>query len=354
LPAIILGAGVIGAAIAEALASRGADVTVLDMRSPGRGASQASAGILAPFTEAVRDGPLLDLGRRSLDLYDAFVAGVRERSGRPIEYARTGTLEVALNESERGHLQDVKAWLDGSGVAAAWLEPAELRRFEPTVAGSATGGLFIERHGFVGVTSLVAALVQSAKLSGAVFEDAVEAASIESGPGGVTVRTADGRQYSAGAVVVATGSWTGRLRIRGAKPPAVRPVRGQLLHLRVPAGRRPARVVWGSGCYAVPWSDGSVLVGATVEDAGFDESSTAGGVAGLLQAGADLLPSLAGASVEAIRVGLRPQAAGGLPVVGALPDAPGVIMATGHYRNGVLLAPLTASQAADSVLATLR
>jgi len=345
---LVIGSGVIGAAVAWELASRRSEVVVLDMRSAGRGASQASAGILAPFTEAKPDSPLLPLGRRSLDMWDDFVARLREASGRDVEYARTGTLEIALDEGERTHLQASRDWLEAQDEPSAWLEPRELRAFEPSVSEHATGGLHIPRHGFVNVPALVAALVQAARLSGAVFEDGVEVVSVEPSSAGVSARAQDGRTYTADHLVVATGSWSRRLRVKGAAPIAVKPIRGQLLYLRAPAGAQPARIVWGSGCYTVPWRDGTLLVGATVEDVGFDESSTVAGVASLTQAVTRLLPPFADASLEAVRVGLRPAAESGTPMIGPAPDLPRVTLATGHYRNGILLAPLTAAMVAEA------
>jgi glycine oxidase len=254
---LVVGAGVIGAAVADALARRGADVTVLDMRSPGRGASQASAGILAPYIEAHQDSPLLQLGLRSLDLFDAFVAGASERSGRQVEYARTGTLEAALNEDDAARLKAAKAWLDSRGVANEWIDAAGVRSVEPAVTATSVGGLLVPKHGFVGVSSLIDALVHSARFGGAVFESPVEVVDIEPNLNGdqVLVR-ADARRYSADAVVVASGSWSGRVRIKGVSPLPVRPVRGQLLHLRWPGALPVGRIVWGPRCYTVPWSTG--------------------------------------------------------------------------------------------------
>jgi glycine oxidase len=337
--AIVLGAGVIGAAIADALASRGVEVVVLDMRSPARGASHASAGILAPFTEAHQGSPLLALGRRSLELYEPFLRRTQERAGRPVTWARTGTLEIALDAADVSRLQSVSSWLGTEGVAHTWLGHTDVRAFEACVTSSARGGLFVPDHAFVDVRGLVAALVHAARLSGAVFEDAVTASAVDTTPGEVCLRT-DRGDYAADWLVIAAGSWTGRLR--GILRVPVRPVRGQLLHLRWSSPVRPARVVWGPRCYTVPWPDGSLLVGATVEDVGFDETSTVSGVHELLGAVGELLPAARTAELEAVRVGLRPAIDDGLPAIGPVATAPRVVMATGHYRNGVLLAPLTA------------
>lgn len=166
---LVIGAGVIGAAIADSLASSGATTTVIDMRSPGRGASQASAGVLAPFIEAHGQSALLDLCARSLDQFDAFVQRARDGSGRNVEYSRTGTLEVALTDDEADRLQAAHAWLKTAGVSAEWIEAGQVASHDASVTAAATGALFIGAHGFVNVGSLVLALAQSARFAGAVF-----------------------------------------------------------------------------------------------------------------------------------------------------------------------------------------
>ena len=346
---LVLGAGVIGASVADALASRGARVTVLDMRSPGRGASYASAGILAPYTEAHGRSPLLALGTRSLSLFDEFIAGVAASSGRTIEYARTGTLEVALAEQDEARLRASSDWLTAEHVDHDWLNAADLARFEPAVVHDARSGLFIKAHGFVGVPSLIAALVQSARARGATFESPLEAAEVIPQADQVEVRAGD-RRYVGNAVVIAAGSWSRRVRIKGLAATPVRPVRGQLLHLKWSGAGRPARVVWGPNCYTVPWSNGTLLVGATVEEAGFDESITAAGLRDLTQAVTALLPASKDALFLDARAGLRPATPDGLPTIGPLRNAPRVVLATGHFRNGILLAPLTAEIVARYVI----
>lgn len=350
---LIIGAGIIGAAIADALATRGAKVTVLDMRGPGRGASFASAGILAPHVESHHDSRFLDLATRSLDMYDAVVSDVTARSGRRVEYARTGTLEVALDEADLGRLENARPRLQRAGIAHRWLSAGDLRSFEPSVSGAALGALLIEPHGFVGVGSFIAALVQSARVSGASFETPVEAVEVDPHHDSVEVRTGQSR-YSADAVVIAAGTWSGRVRIRNVARLDVHPVRGQLLHLNWTAGQLPGRVVWGPRCYTVPWSDRSLLAGATVEDAGFDERSTVSGIQELTTAVNEMLPEARTASLQDVRVGLRPASADELPIIGPLPSSPRVVVATGHYRNGVLLAPVTAAIVRDYLVDGVR
>jgi glycine oxidase len=346
---IVIGAGIIGAAVAEALAIKGASVRVLEMRAAGGGASWASAGLLAPYTEAEPGSPLLAMGVRSLSMYDEFIARVRERTGRPVEYARTGTLEVAITPESSVRLRAAVDAFAETDAGARWLDRDDVRKLEPSVTRSIDGAALVSAHGFVGVQSLVAALVQSARLSGASFETPAEAIAVELQKDGVTVVTGD-RRLSADHVVVAAGTWSPRVRISDVPPLPVRPVRGQLLRLGWNASERPGRVVWTDDCYVVPWSDGTMLVGATSEEVGFDESTTAAGVHGLIGAAIRAVPGAASAELLDARAGLRPATADGLPYIGRRQRTPHVTYATGHFRNGILLTPLTAALVASDVL----
>ena len=340
----VLGGGVIGYAVAYELASRGARVRVIDMRGPGAGATQAAAGILAPYIEG-HNAALLELGLRGLALYDAFVARVQVDAGRSVEYRRTGTLHAAISERYVGHLDTLAAQLTATGVEHAMLTGVEARGIEPELSHGVRSALSIPGHGYVKVADLMNALVTAASALG--VEPAIgRVEAIDAAPGVVVVRTR-AAAFDSDAVVIASGSWSGRLQAPAAP---VTPIRGQLLQMQFPAPPI-SRVVWGEGCYLVPWVDGSVLVGATSEDVGFDESSTEGGVAQLESAARELVPSAARASRSAVRVGLRPATADELPLIGRSSTMPGVFYATGHYRSGVLLAPLTAALIADLVMA---
>ncbi len=340
---IVIGAGVIGCACAYELAAAGARVSVFDVRAIGQGASQASAGVLAPYIEGHETSALRELGRRSLDLYDAFIERLTARSERVLHYTRGGTLEVALDGMHATRLRDSAEALRRDHVVARWLEPVELRRAEPLAAAGALGGLLIEMHGFVAVPDLTNALSAAAMQNGAQFALETRVLSIAPEPNGTLIVETDHGPSRAADVVFAAGSWAGQVHISGVDPTPVRPVRGQLLHLAWPTGQSLRHVLWGTDCYIVPWSNGRVLVGATVEEAGFDERSTAGGVRDLLAAGCALVPDLRDASFIEVRVGLRPASPDDLPVVGRSGVIPGLVYATGHYRNGVLLAPLTAA-----------
>lgn len=316
---------------------------VVDRRGTGRGATQASAGILAPYIEGHIDA-LLQLGTHSLALYDGFIARVGEDAGRPIEYERTGSLHLANNEAAAMELAVAARRFAHAGIAHELMPGHDAVRLEPGLSPRMISALLLPMHGYVRASELTEALAAAAVRRGAeiLTADVEEIVSRASGP---AIRT-NGGHIESDAIVVAAGSWSGQL---APLTPPVRPVRGQLVHLHF--DRRPiSRVVWGGDCYLVPWRDGAVLVGATVEEVGFDETATASGVSRLLEASAGLLTALPQARFEAVRVGLRPGTPDELPVIGAAATMPRVYYATGHYRNGVLLAPLTAKLVADLVI----
>lgn len=350
---MVIGAGIVGCAVAYELARRGASVEIVDDRPAGMGATQAAAGVLAPFIEARDGGPLLDLTAGSLELFDGFVQRVSADSGLSIRYQRSGTLDVALHEDSYAHLAATCDLLTVRGVTAHLLDGPGVRSYEPNVTGAAVGGLLIPTHGFVSASDLTRALVAAARTHGAQIIEHGRARRIVQKSGELVVETERG-SLSGDAVVLAAGSWSGQVVIDGATQHApVRPIRGQLLQLGW-TGAPLGRVIWGERCYVVPWPDRTVLVGATVEDVGFDERTTVTGVQGLIESVCELLPDARRASFATPRVGLRPGTPDQLPLIGPSAVLPGLMYATGHYRNGVLLAPLTARLVADALLDGVR
>jgi glycine oxidase len=350
----VVGAGIIGCAVACELARRGARVHVVDPRPPGQGATRASAGMLAPYIEG-HVSSLLQLGVRSLALYDGFIESVSAESGAEIEYVRCGTLQVAAAGAEAVRLAALARELADAGVVHRVFDANEVSQLEPHLAPHVQRALLIPSHGYVVAAALIGALVTAATKHGVVFETAT-VTQVSGATSGACVRTSN-RCLEGDAVVLAAGSWSPLIAmgagLQAASPhaarPAIRPRRGQLVQLEVeePIARH---VVWAPGCYLVPLRDGSVLVGATVENAGFDERPTAGGVRGLLNAATAWFPALENAVFRGVRVGLRPGTDDELPIVGPSATMPRVFYATGHFRNGVLLAPLTASLVADLVV----
>ena len=229
---IVIGAGIVGCAVGYELARRGASVQIVDDRQPGMGATQASAGMLAPFTEAKdRNTTFLDLAVRSLDLYDEFVSRVAQTSKMPVGYKRTGTIDVASTDDRMTSLRDIASRLTSRGVALSLLDAAEARAEEPQLGSAVTGALLIGAHGYVRATELTRALVAAARCHGAHVVEGSRVCRIAPREHDLVVETARG-SLTAGAVVVTAGSWSGQIGIGdlAARVP-VRPVRGQLLHL---------------------------------------------------------------------------------------------------------------------------
>ena len=339
----IVGAGIIGCAIAEDLAARGHRLQVFDARRVGAGATHATAGVLAPFIEAPSAGPLQELALESLYMYDGFVARLRADSTQEVEYRRCGTFEIAPSAADEERLRGVAELARAAGLTAAW-HPAD--RGGRQGRGTSQPGLLIAEQGYVRVEQLIEALRRTAERRGAVFHEQQAILRTAAAADHVVLETAT-RSLSFDVVVIAAGSWSDLL---GPEEIGVRPVRGQLLRLQWTAAPL-SHVMWSEHCYVVPWTNGSVLVGATVEDVGFDERTTAAGVGQLLAAVQAFLPASAGATFVEARAGLRPASAGGVPVIRPSSASPRVIYATGHYRNGILLAPVTAQRVRTLVAA---
>ena len=320
---------------------------VLETRAPGQGATRASAGILAPYIEGHAD-IFRDLGARSLELYDGFIERLRADSGHHLIYQRNGTFELAFSNDDVERLTALSSSLSKQGVEARWVATTAFGEFEPHAARHAQGALLIPIHGFVGVTSLTLAAAAAAERAGAKFTTEIGAIRIYSLPGNRAGVQTSRSMWDADRVVLAAGSWSSQITVQDADQVPVKPIRGQLIQLQAEAGAI-RRVLWGPNGYLVPWPDGSILVGSTVEDVGFDESHTEGAVRQLRAAAAELAPILEGAPMTGVRTGLRPRGPDDLPMLGVSQAVPGLIYATAHYRNGVMFAPLTVELVRDLV-----
>lgn len=345
---VVVGAGVVGCTVAHQLAKEGARVTILEPRAPGQGATRASAGILAPDIEGHGSSLLRLLGRRSIAMYDDFIAELRADSTHDIVYRRNGTFELAFSDEDVRRLEELRAALQGDRIESRWLAPGEFDAVEPHAAKSARGALLIPIHGFVGVTALTDAALAAAQRYGATLSAGTGAIRIFSTPNGRVGVEATTAKWEADRVVLAAGSWSSMVTIQDADQVPVKPIRGQLIQLQSDPGAI-RRVVWGPAGYLVPWPDGAVLVGSTVEDVGFDERHTDEAVANLRAAAAALVPALSNAEVTSVRTGLRPKGPDDLPMLGRSKAVPGLIYATAHYRNGIMFAPLTVKLVSDLV-----
>jgi glycine oxidase len=348
---VVVGAGIVGCAVAYELARRGASVQIVDERAAGMGATHAAAGILAPHIEVSSPTPFLTLAVRSLNLFDDFVARVQSDSGTSVLYRRTGTLQVATTEEGMRELRNAAARLEAQKFALELLDAQAAHAQEPHLSRDVVGALVIPSHGFVAAGELIRALTAAARGHGAQVIEGCRVRRIvpANANGDVTVET-DRGPLTGSSVVLAAGSWSGRIDIAGltARAP-VRPIRGQLVRLAW-NGSVLRRVVWSDRCYLVPWDDGTLLVGATMEDAGFDERTTVAGVRDLLDAACEVAPGAWTAGFVDARAGLRPASSDLLPIVGPSRVLPNLMYATAHYRNGILLAPVTAALVADAML----
>ena len=347
--AIVVGAGVIGLSCAWRAAQRGAKVLVLDRAEPPAGATRVAAGMLAPVGELTFGEPeLLEMTLAAAGLYPGFVDELESATGTATGYELRGALHVALDRDEAAELRRVHDLQRSLGLAAEWLPPRRCRELEPGLTPSFAGGVHAPGEAAIDPRALTAALTAALAAEGAEVRTGVEVeeALIEGGRL-AGVRTGGG-ELRAAVLVLAAGAWSGRVEWlpEDARPP-VRPVKGQIVELRSLDGVAPCeRIVASERVYLVPRADGRLVAGATVEERGFDTAVTAGGVHELLREAYRLLPDVAEMELVEAMAGLRPGTPDNLPLVG--PGAlDGLILATGHYRNGILLAPLTGDAVAE-------
>ena len=346
---VVVGAGIIGLASAWRLLGRGCSVTLVDPE-PGRGASHAAAGMLAPVTEVhYGEEALVALTTASAAAYPGFVDELEDATGVNVGYRRCGTLAVAADADDLAALTELAAFQRSLGLEVEQLTARECRTTEPMLAPGVRGGLFVAGDHQVDNRRLVAALLDVvSRAGGRVIRD--RATQIAVHDGAVTgVTLSDGSTVKASSVVVAAGCWSASLA-----GVAIRPVKGQILrlHTHKPFVEHNVRaLVAGSSAYVVPRDDGEIVVGATVEEQGYDATVTAGGVYELLRDTRCVLPGITELTLTETMAGLRPGSPDNAPIVGTT-DIEGLVVATGHGRNGILLAPVTADAVADIATAT--
>ncbi|MFF4094134.1 glycine oxidase ThiO [Streptomyces sp. NPDC001834] len=344
---LVVGGGIIGLVTAWRSAQRGLRTAVVDP-DPGGGAARVAAGMLAAVTELhYGEELLLGLNLASAARYPAFVAELEEASGRDTGFRTCGTLAVALDADDRAHLRELHALQRRSGLESQWLTGRECRRLEPMLAPGVRGGLRVDGDHQIDPRRLAAALLTACERAGVVFHRAraERLTVVRDRAAGIVL--ARGAELAAGQTVLAAGSLSGRLPgLPDGVAPPVRPVKGQVLRLTVPARYAPflsrtvRALVRGGHLYLVPRENGELVVGATSEEMGWDTTVTAGGVYELLRDAHELVPGITELPLVETRAGLRPGSPDNAPLLG--PTAlPGLHLATGHHRNGVLLTPVT-------------
>ncbi|MGW0512329.1 glycine oxidase ThiO [Streptomyces olivaceoviridis] len=353
---LVIGGGIIGLVTAWRAAQRGLATAVVDPE-PGGGAAQVAAGMLAAVTELhYGEETLLALNLESARRYPAFAAELSELTGHDLGYRRCGTLAVALDADDRAHLRELHALQQRSGLASEWLSGRECRRLEPMLAPGVRGGLRVDGDHQIDPRRLAAALVAACERAGVVFHRAWAERLDVARDRAAGVTTADGTALRADRVVLAAGSLSGRLAgVPDELLPPVRPVKGQVLRLTVPRRYAPflsrtvRAVVRGGQVYLVPRENGELVVGATSEELGWDTTVTAGGVYELLRDAHELVPGITELPLTETRAGLRPGSPDNAPLLGPSGLA-GLLLATGHYRNGVLLTPVTGDVLAHALV----
>ncbi len=353
----IVGGGIVGLACAWRARLQGLSVTLLERDTVGRSTSHVAAGMLAPVSEVEfgADGKrVLELGLRSAEMWPAFASELEQTASVDVGLLKTGTLVLARDEDEARELERRLAFRRSLGLRAERLRAGEAREREPALAPTVRLAIEAPDDHSVDPRAVLAALRRACDIAGVAIREHTTAASVELDEHrerAIGLRLQGGERLRAAHVVLAAGPWTGQ--IEGLSSDAqipVRPVKGQILRLRDPAGPGLlSRVVRFEGGYLVPRADGAYVLGATVEERGFDLHPTAGGVYQLLRDASELVPGIDELRIEELSVGLRPGTPDNAPAIG--PGAlDGLVWATGHHRNGILLAPLTA----ELVLAVLR
>jgi glycine oxidase len=347
---VVVGGGAIGLCCAWRLARDGVKTVVLDRAEPPAGATRVAAGMLAPIGELAFGEPeLLRMTIAAAALYPDFVAELEAVSEMSSGYARHGALHIALDRDEAAELRRVHDLQRSLGLGAEWLPPRRCRELEPGLTPSFNGGVHAPDEAAIDPRRMTAALLAALAVEGVEVRSGADVvAPILDGERLEGVRTEPGDELLASHVVLATGAWAGAESWlpESARPP-VRPVKGEILELRSPDGAPPCeRIVASERVYLVPRPDGRLIVGATTEERGFDATVTAGGVYELLREAYRLLPDVAEMELVESMAGLRPGTPDNLPLIG--PGAlDGLLLACGHYRNGILLAPLTAQALAE-------
>ncbi|MEU6843602.1 glycine oxidase ThiO [Streptomyces sp. NPDC046716] len=344
---LVVGGGIIGLVTAWRAAQRGLSVAVVDPE-PGGGAAQVAAGMLAAVTELhYGEQTLLGLNVASAARYPEFAAELSEATGQDLGYRACGTLAVALDADDRAHLRELHALQTKSGLDSEWLSGRDCRRLEPMLAPGVRGGLRVDGDHQIDPRRLASALLTACERSGVILHRAWADRLRVARDRACGVTLTDRTELDAGQVVLAGGSRSGQLAgVPDEVLPPVRPVKGQVLRLTVPRRYAPflsrtvRAVVRGSHVYLVPRVNGELVVGATTEELGWDTTVTAGGVYELLRDAHELVPGITELPLTETRAGLRPGSPDNAPLLG--PTAlPGLHLATGHHRNGVLLTPVT-------------
>jgi len=345
---VIIGGGIIGLSLGWQLARKGVNVEILERSKAGQSASRAAAGMLAPQAEmGFEDIELFYLCRKSLEMYPRFTDELFEDSGIKVELERTGCILPGFDRDDAERLRRLYDFREKIGLPVLWLTGSEAREIEPFLSPRCTGAIWIEDDAQINNRLILDALKIAFKKCGGKLYEEHEVEHMNISGGKVTGIRVHGKDLEFDNVVVAAGSWSKQIKgLPDNLLPPVRPVKGQIINLRLNDSCRITKVVRAPDVYLLPKSDGRLIIGASVEEMGFDENPTAGEIFRLLERGWEAVPSIYDLPIESIDVGLRPGSRDHMPIVGDS-DIEGLFFATGHYRNGILLTPITAFELSE-------
>ena len=344
---VVIGGGVIGLTIARALALRGVrDVCLFERARLGTEASFAAAGMLLPQVEAATKDDFFTLACRSRDLYASFAAALHEETGIDVELDTTGTLYLALNSTDQEEIEKGYYFQSRAGLAIELLSTSAARALEPCISESITGALLFPQDIQVENRRLLNALANSVSNLGVNVLTGTNVDSLIVEGNRLTGVQTSGGAITCSTVVVAAGTWSSLITHTSF---SIEPVRGQMVCLEAKP-QLTRHVIFSRRGYIVPRRDGRLLAGSTSENAGFDKSVTAGGINKILQNAHEISPAISNLPIVDTWAGLRPRAADGLPVLGPCVEIDGLFYATGHYRNGILLAPITGELISEAIV----
>ncbi len=347
---LIIGGGIIGLSIARKLRLRGLRrITVLDRGQFGREASFAAAGMLAPQAESNRIDDFFRICDESNRLYPDFAAELLDETGLDIEFEPSGTLYLAFTENDAEEVRERYKWQKAAGLEIEHLDSGSAKKLEPFISPAVREALFFPNDRQVDNRKLVSALVRFAVLNRIKLVTDAEVIRLSGENGAIIGVETNNGSYNAEKVVLAAGAWTSLIKNDALTLPAVKPIRGQMLEFSGDH-RLMKHVIYSPRGYLVPRIDGRILAGATTEDVGFNKGITESGIEIVKQNGIELAPGLANIKISEKWAGLRPAAGDGLPILGAISEAPNLIVATAHFRNGILLAPITGEIIADLIV----
>lgn len=347
---LIVGGGIIGLSIARELRKKGTGrITIVERGKIGQEASFAAAGMLSPTTETDKLDDFYHFCSQSSQLYPAFAVELFDETGVDIELDRSGTLYLAFTETDSHKLRERFEWLRNAGLLVELLSAEDTLKAEPYISAKVRESLFCPNDWQVENRKLLAALRKFAELNGIEIREQTAIQTLLNDNGKILGAANAAEKFLADTTILATGAWTSLIELSEMPVPVkVKPIRGQMISYR-PSKKLFRKVICSPRGYIVPRADGRILAGSTTEDVGFDKSITESGIEQLREAALEIAPGLANLEISDKWAGLRPLAADGLPILGEIAGVANLFLATAHYRNGILLAPITAKVVAEKI-----